>query len=92
MIASDVSFNQMLRGATSNQKLGLSTSYMQVEHGIKELEGCWDGFVHTSDAYGLTFKSRKNIYQDFADALFDYLEAIGEPVSLEVGSKVCPDC
>ena len=86
MIASDVSFEQMRRASRNLSELGIPASYMQVEYGLAELEACWDGFVHTSDAYGQSFKTRKAIYQEFANALSEYLEYLGEPVSVEVGS------
>jgi hypothetical protein len=85
MIASNVSFEQMMHAAAANPNLGLATSYMQVEYGLNELQACWDGFVHTSDNYGQTFKTRKQICLEFTNALNDYLEYLGESVSLKVG-------
>lgn len=85
MIASDVSFEQMRRASRNLSELGIPASYLQVEYGLAELEACWDGFVHTSDAYHQSFKSRKEIYLEFANALSEYLEYLGEPASLEVG-------
>ncbi len=86
MIASEVPFNQMMRVAAGNPELGVPASYMQVEYGLDELIACWDGFVHTSDSYGMEFKSRKHVCLEFSNALNEYLEYLGEPVSLKVGS------
>jgi hypothetical protein len=86
MFASEVLFNQMMRVAAGNPDLGVPASYMQVEYGLDELVACWDGFVHTSDSHGLEFKSRKHVCLEFSDALNEYLEYLGEPVSLKVGS------
>jgi hypothetical protein len=86
MFASEVPFNQMMRVAAGNPDLGVPASYMQVEYGFDELVACWDGFVHTSDSHGLEFKSRKHVCLEFSDALNEYLEYLGEPVSLKVGS------
>ena len=86
MIASDVTFEQMRRASRNLSELGVPASYMQVEYGLAELEACWDGFVHTSDTYEQTFKTRKAIYQEFANALSEYLEYLGESISIEVGS------
>jgi hypothetical protein len=86
MKASDVSFEQMRRAARNNSELGVPASYLQVEYGLDELEACWDGFVHTSDDYGLTFKTRKEVNQEFANALSDYLEYLGESIPVEMGS------
>ena len=86
MIASDVTFEQMRRASRNMSDLGVPASYMQVEYGLSELEACWDGFVHTSDYHQQTFKTRKEIHQEFANALSEYLEYLGESIPLEVGS------
>ncbi len=86
MLASSVTFEQMRRAARNNSELGVPASYLQVEYGLEELEACWDGFVHTSDHYQQHFKSRKEIYQEFANALSEYLEYLGEPIPVEMGS------
>jgi hypothetical protein len=86
MIASDVTFEQMRRASRNLSELGVPASYLQVEYGLEELEACWDGFVHTSDSYDQTFKTRKAIYQEFANALSEYLEYLGESIPLQVGS------
>jgi hypothetical protein len=85
MLASFVTFEQMRRAARNNPELGVPASYLQVEYGLSELEACWDGFVHTSDAYGQTFKSRKEIYLEFANALSEYLEYLGEQIPVSLG-------
>ena len=86
MIASDVTFEQMLRASRNLPELGVPASYMQVEYGLAELEACWDGFVHTSDAYHQSFKTRKEINQEFANALNEYLEYLGESLPVSLGS------
>ena len=86
MFASEVPFNQMMRVAAGNPDLGVSASYLQVEYGLDELIACWDGFVHTSDAHGLEFKSRKHVCLEFSDALNEYLEYLGEPIPDSLGS------
>ena len=86
MKASEVSFEQMRRGARNNPELGVLASYLQVEYGLSELEACWDGFVHTSDEYDLTFRTRKEVNQEFANALNEYLEFLGETIPVEMGS------
>ena len=85
MLASELSFEQMRRAARNNSELGVPASYLQVEYGLAELEACWDGFVHTSDHYGQTFKTRKAIYLEFANALSEYLEYLGESIPLPLG-------
>ncbi len=85
MLASAVDFAQMRRAARNNPELGVPASYIQVEYGLEELESCWDGFVHSSDHYSQPFKTRKEIYLEFANALSEYLEYIGESIPLKVG-------
>jgi hypothetical protein len=85
MKASEVTFEQMRRAARNNSELGVSASYLQVEYGLSELEACWDGFVHTSDNYGLEFGNRKQIHIEFSNALHEYLEYLGEQIPLQVG-------
>jgi hypothetical protein len=86
MIASDVTFEQMRRASRNLPELGVPASYLQVEYGLAELEACWDGFVHTSDAYHQSFKTRKEIHLEFANALDEYLEYLGESIPVPLGS------
>jgi hypothetical protein len=85
MIASQVTFEQMMRVAAGNSELAHATSFMQVEHGISELYACWDGFVHTSDTFGQEFSSRKQICSEFTHALTEYIDYLGESSYLTLG-------
>ena len=85
MLASSVTFEQVRRAARNNPELAVPASYLQVEYGLAELEACWDGFVHTSDHYEQQFKTRKAIYQEFANALSEYLEYLGEQIPVSLG-------
>jgi hypothetical protein len=85
MLASEVTFEKMRIVARNNSELGLPVSYMQVEYGLKELEACWDGFVQTSDNFGQEFNSRKQVCLEFANALNEYLEYLGESISVPMG-------
>lgn len=86
MLASQITFDAMMRVACANHKLGVAASYIQVEYGISELQACWDGFVHTSDHHNLEFKSRKQVCEGFADALSDYIDYLGESIPVSLGS------
>ena len=86
MLASVTTFEQMRKGARNLPELGVPCSYLQVEYGLSELQACWDGFVHSSDRYSQTFKTKKAIYLEFAHALSEYLEYLGETVSIPLGS------
>jgi hypothetical protein len=83
MIASQVTFEQMKRYAANNPDLGEATSFLQVEYGISELHACWDGFVHTSDAFNQEFKSRKQVCAEFTYALTEYIDYLGESSYLQ---------
>jgi hypothetical protein len=85
MIASQCSFFQMMMAASGNFTLAEATSFIQVEYGIAELQACWDGFVHSSESYGQKFKSRKDICNQFADALTEYIECHCEPSLGQMG-------
>jgi hypothetical protein len=85
MIASQVTFEQMKRYAANNSDLGEATSFLQVEYGISELHACWDGFVHTSDAFNQEFTSRKQVCSEFTYALTEYIDYLGESAYLTVG-------
>jgi hypothetical protein len=88
MLASEVTFDKMRIVARNNPELGVPASYMQVEHGLDELEACWDGFVHTSDAYSREFTSRKQVCLEFAHALTEYIDCLGESISISLGSPL----
>jgi hypothetical protein len=87
MIASQCSFEQMMQIAAGNPDLANATSFMQVEHGVSELMASWDGFVDTSDHYKMTFKSRKDICNNFANALAEYIQFL-EPTPNPLGQTV----
>lgn len=85
MLASKVSFDQMMKAAAKDRTLAYATSFVQVEYGVLELLACWDGFVNTSDAFSQEFKSRKQVCQEFTDALTEYIDYLGESVPHKVG-------
>ena len=79
MNISQCSFKQMMTIAAGNKRLAEATSFVQVEFGLKELETCWAGFVDSSKHYGVEFNTRKHLCEEFAEALSEYLEYLGEP-------------
>jgi len=86
MLASNVSFESMMRVAAGNKPLALATSYIQVEYGKEELLAAWDGFTHTSDNYAQRFQSRKAVCDEFSNALNEYIDYLGESSFIQVGS------
>jgi hypothetical protein len=85
MNISQCSFKQMMTIAADNKKLAEVTSFVQVEYGLKELEACWDGFVDTSKHYDIEFNTRKQLCDEFANALIEHAEYF-QPTSQEMGS------
>lgn len=85
------SFEQMMTVAAGNKKLAEVTSFMQVEYGIDELRASWNGFVDTSKHFGIEFKTRKHLCEEFAIALAEYVKYL-EPQSHEMGFAFSPDC
>ena len=65
--------------AAGNKNLAEATSFIQVEYGLDDLRASWDGFVDTSKHFGIEFKTRKHLCDNFADALAKYIEYLGEP-------------
>lgn len=74
MKASSVSFDTMRALAPKIEGLPLLMSFVQVEEGLDELRAHWQGFVDVSDDYGLTFSSRKQICNDFATVLSEFVD------------------
>jgi hypothetical protein len=75
----------MMLSASGNSTLGQATSFIQVEFGLSELKTCWSGFVDSSDHFGVEFTSKKHVLYEFAVALTEYIEYLGEPSSIQVG-------
>lgn len=86
MKASQCTFEHMMKGAAKCPRLAEATSYVQVEYGLNELKGCWDGFVDTSDAYEQEFRNRTLILEEFTYVLGEYIEYLDESFLEQVGS------
>ena len=74
MKASDCTLEDAQHVAGHKQHLAETMSLLQVEDGDAELKACWDGFVDTSDNYGVEFTTRYKICDAFAEALAEYIE------------------
>jgi len=92
VIASEVSFKQMMIGARNNENLSVLSSYIQVEHGLKTLEACWDGFVHVSEDMNRHFKNKKDVCTEFAKELRYYLDFADESAPFDLGQEIPEDC
>jgi hypothetical protein len=86
MRASGCSFNQMMKIRASKPVLAQATSFMQIEFGIDELIASWRGFVDITDECGMEFLNRKEICDEFTDALTEYIRYVDEKSpSFDVG-------
>jgi hypothetical protein len=90
MKASEISFRRMMIFAAGNRHLAEPTSFMQVEHGIKELESCWQGFIDTSDRANLEFKNKSSVCNEFAQLLTEYI-SYAEPSFDKLGFSALSD-
>jgi len=66
MKASQCSFNYMLKLGHEKPDSGEILSFVQVEYGLKELEGMWDAFCDANEElFDNYFKSKREIVQSF---------------------------
>lgn len=77
MNASQCSLADVFAIAAKDEDLALVLSFIQVEYGLTELQGNWDGFVDASDHYEDTFKSKRDVANNFGATLVDYYDLIG---------------
>ena len=63
-------------------------SFEQMRLASRNLEGLGvaAGFVHTSDNYGQTFRTKKAVCLEFETSLNEYLEYLGESIPVSLGS------
>jgi hypothetical protein len=74
MKASQCSLNYILSTAKNDAHLASVLSFIQVEYGLAELQGHWDGFVDASDFYGQTYSNKRDVANNFGEMLVEILE------------------
>jgi hypothetical protein len=74
MKASKCSLHDIMLAAAADPELGFILSFVQVEYGLTELEGHWDGFSSASDEYQVNFRSKKQVASSFGFALREFFE------------------
>lgn len=87
MKASDCSFEYMRKISGSIPELRYTTSFIQVEFGLKHLSDLWSIYTEVSSDSNETFKTKKAICLEFGIALKD-LHGIEEPPPVKMGLKV----
>jgi hypothetical protein len=60
--------------ASTDEDLATILSFVQVEYGLLELQGHWDGFCAASDNFGVSFKNKRDVANNFGAALVEFFE------------------
>lgn len=84
MRATECSFEELRIMSCRRPTLSVLLSYIQVEHGIHELQASWDGFTESSAYYGEEFSDKWEVCLGFERALHDFYD-VGEPVPFQMG-------
>jgi hypothetical protein len=71
MKASQCSFDTVFSIAKKNEDLALVLSFVQVEFGLIELQGNWEGWVGANDYYEQTFENECDVANNFGVSLVD---------------------
>ena len=74
MKASQCSLKTVFNIAKTDEDLALVLSFAQVEFGLTELQGLWDGFVDSADHYEITFQNRKDVANQFGGSVVDFFD------------------
>ena len=74
MKATQCSLQTVFKAAEKDEDIALVLSFIQVEFGLAELQANWDGFVDSSEHYEITYKSRKDVANQFAGSIVDFYE------------------
>ena len=72
MKASETTLDVVRSLASSIPGLGTTLSFIQVEEGLKELEGHWEGFRDSSNHFDLTFDNERDCAVDFGMFLSEF--------------------
>ena len=83
MKASQCCLDDIFELATIDEEVAVLLSFVQVEFGLSELRGHWDGFVEMSDDYHIDYDSKEDVTSNFTSALAEFSEY--QPLSGQVG-------
>lgn len=79
MLATEITLKDVFDVAKRNKALASALSFVQVEFGLDELQGHWEGFAQSNDFYDFHFSSKRDCAIQFG-LLLEELE-LCEPVS-----------
>jgi hypothetical protein len=74
MKAGDMTLHDIRRMAAGIVDLNLAISFIQVEWGLNDLEGCWDSFRDASDHFNQHFDDERDCALQFGLALNEFAE------------------
>lgn len=81
MRASEIGLSEVRSLASSVPGLGIILSFIQVEEGLRELEGHWEGFRDSSNHFDFTFDDERDCAVEFGmllSELYGFTELITE--------------
>lgn len=78
MRASECSFDDLMEIGHGSPTLSVLLSYVQVEHGLKDLQASWEGFTDSSDYGGEKFSNKYEICLNFGNSLLELI--VDEPI------------
>jgi hypothetical protein len=74
MKASQCSLDDIFELASVDEEVALLLSFIQVEFGLSELRGHWNGFVEMSNDYHIDYDSKEDVTTNFTFALSEIAE------------------
>lgn len=80
MLARKCTFKDLFRIAPLSEEKCLILSFVQVEYGITELQGHWDGFIQASDSFGIEFETKRHAVAEFLEVLSSFYDLEHEPI------------
>ena len=83
MKASQCCLDDIFELAAVDEEVAVLLSFVQVEFGLSELRGHWDGFVEMSDDYHIDYDSKEDVTSNFTCALSEF--AGPQPLFEQVG-------
>ena len=87
MKASDVTFTEAFMYADTHPECQIARSFIQVELGLNNLRGAWDGFTDASDFNNNEYNDANHVFESFYHSLYDYIDIL-QSMAGQVGSEV----
>jgi len=72
MLATEMTLDDVFSVAKRNKALATTLSFIQVEFGLDELRGHWEGFAQSNDFYDFHFSSKRDCAIEFGTLLSEF--------------------